>query len=329
MLIVCGISTAAESKDRLIPFDEVFVSVETNDWMRAGKPHFNVSVRLHRRRTEPMESTAIDVECFEFASPRRMMPDQDLKAFFDVSAFARQGQSKRIETVTPTYNGDEKTVFEGVSVDGKMVVRIVRGGEKVEFALQEAEDVKKALAEAKAGEAWFKKLLSAEVPPAPTPTVRPPKSGGYQLRSKLGEVPRRRGLGFEISVAAYFLMDQQFYYTEHGVRFVSSDGTEASMSGEWVEHLLAKVSEALGSIASAKPYSFKSDKNDAPEYTVTADPATQEADVVVTPSNSPSPWRGRFERVELAQIEKLTDAAKQRTKWFEEHESLFFARPPK
>ena len=314
----------------LIPFDEFYVSVETNDWRarREEGVSLNVSVRVSRSAENPEGSISVDVNCFEFEAGQRMLPDADIEAFLAAGDAAREGEAFRDVVTTKTYRGDKETIYEVVEVEGKKMIRMSRGEGRAEFLPAEAVKVREALARARAGEAWFKKLLSDDEMPVPIDGARPPQAKGYYLDSSVGTVSGR-GIGYEISVAANSFRSAPRYHVNHQLCLYSPEGRlNGSLSGVWVAGLLQKVSAALDAAVAGKAYSFKSGEDEGRAYTVTANLKTKEADVVLIPGEffkGRDAERGFFGVAQLAEIRKLIDDCDDRIKWFQANEHLFFA----
>ena len=92
------------------------------------------------------------------------------------------------------------TVFETVEETGYSTIRVSRAKADAYFADTEAEKVKAAVREARAGEAWFKKLMKAEDLPKETADAKPPSSSSYSLHTTVGQVDCG-GIVYEISVS--------------------------------------------------------------------------------------------------------------------------------
>ena len=107
------------------------------------------------------------------------------------------------------------------------------------------------------------------------------------------------------------------------------------MSGTWVKELFQRISLALEAIEKGKDYSFDSDveddglKNDSAwvRYIVIANSVTKEADVEVIPRGDPV-LNGHFGQEQFKAIQHLIKRCEKRKKWFEDHEDIFFSRPP-
>ncbi len=315
----------------LIPFNNFFVSVETKDWLnqREEGARLNVTVRVSRSAEEPKGSTSIDVDCYEFEAGQRMLSDADIKAFLAAGDAAQKDKEFREVVTTKTYRGDKETTYEVVDVSGKKLIRMSRGEEKAEFLPREAVKVRKALAQARSGEAWYKKLLHDDAMPTPIEKARAPQSIGYFLNTPIGTVSGR-GIGYEISVASHSFGKAPRYYVEHQLCLYSVDGElNGTLSGAWVAGLLKEISAALEAVDAGKPYSFKSEEDGGRSYSVTANLKTKEADVVLIPGKyfkNRDAERGFFGHVQLAEIRKLIEDCDQRIKWLQANENLFFIK---
>lgn len=316
---------------RLIPFDAFFVSVETNDWMnRSGEgDRLNVSVQVSRGAEKPNGSTSINVDCYEFDAHQRMLPNADLKAFLEAGNAAKDGKDYRMEVMTETFRGEQKSLYEVVLVDGKKMIRMSRGEEKAEFLPSEADNVRHALIQAKSGEAWFKKLLSDDKMPKANQEAKPPQANGYYLSSAIGTISGR-GISYEISVTSHSFGTAPEYDIEHKLCLYSADGElNGTLSGEWVAGLLQKISLALESTNAGRAYSFTSGEDEGRKYSVTANLDTKEADLILNPGTffkDRNAERGHFGASQLVEIRKLIAGCEERTKWFQSNEHLFFAQ---
>ena len=313
----------------LIPFDEFFVSVETNDWMnrRDEGTRLNVSVHVSRSAQEPNGSTSVEVDCFEFEAAQRMLPEADLKVFLAAGDAAQGGKEFRETVMTKTFRGEKETTYEVVEVDGKKMIRISRGEEKAEFLLVEAAKVRTALAQAKSGQAWFKKLLVDKTMPVPNEEARAPQAKGYYLNSSIGTVSGK-GIGYEVSVSSHSIRQAPIYNIGHTLCLYSVDGElNGTLGGGWVAGMLQRISSALEAVNAGRAYSFTSGEDDGRRYSVTANLQTQEADVILIPGNffkNRNSAKGSFGSAQLAGIRKLIDGCDERIKWFQANEHLFF-----
>lgn len=313
----------------LIPFDEFFVSVETNDWMnrRDEGTRLHVSVHVSRSAEEPNGSTSVEVNCFQFEAAQRMLPDEDLKAFLAAGDAAQGGKEFRDAVMTKTFRGEKETTYEVVEVDGKKMIRISRGEEQAEFLPVEAAKVRDALAQAKSGQAWFRKLLVDKTMPVPDEEASPPKAKVYYLSSSIGTVSGE-GIGYEVSVASHSRTEAPQYSIQHTLCLYSGDGElNGTLGGDWVAGLLQKIALALEAVNSGSAYTFTSGEKEGRRYSVTANLATKEADVSLNPGEffkNRNAEKGSFGQAQLADIRKLIDGCDERIKWFKGNERLFF-----
>jgi hypothetical protein len=313
----------------LIPINGFYVSVETNDWMhrRGEGARLNVSVSVSRSAENPNGSTSVEVHCFEFEATQRMLPDADLEAFMATGDAAQKGEAFRQTVMTKTFRGEKETTYEVVEVDGKKMIRMSRGEEKAEFMPAEATKVRAALAEARAGQAWFKKLLADKTMPVPNEEARPPQTEGYYLDSAIGTVSGK-GIGYEVSVASHSRTAAPQYRIKHTICLYSEEGkVNGTLSGDWVAGLLQKIASALEAVNAGNAYTFTSGEKDGRRYSVTANPNTKAADVILNPGDffkNRKAEKGSFGQAQLADIRKLIDGCDERTKWFQANEHLFF-----
>lgn len=328
---VIMIANVVYCDDRLIPFDDYYISVETNDWMnrRDGMNSLNVTVKISRSAKVSIGSTSIEVNCLEFPAGKTMFLKEDLKLFFDAGAAAVKGEKYRKETLTSTLYGDEITVFETVDSNGGKMIRVNRAGKEALFALSEIVNVKEALVQAQVGKAWFDNLLIAEELPKKMPRAKPPVADSYFLISKLGEISGR-GIGYRVSVFSNSVGKEQKYYLRHQLSFLNpSGGGMGSSGGQWVAGLLQEVSSALEAIEKGREYSFESGLEKGRKYTVVANLDTAEADVILFLGDffkKGAVVKGHYGKEDLVAIEQLIKGHEARMKWFEKHENLFFTR---
>jgi hypothetical protein len=315
-------------QQKLIPYNQVFVSVNTKPLIdRKNKgSKLNVSVRMSKGSEGAEDSASVDVDCYDFSSEKRMMPEKDLEAFFEMGKAALAGEKARKEVLTETFRGEVTTVYEVAEADNGKIIRMTRGDESADFPPEEAERVRAALTEAEIGRAWYEKILTATELPAETPDARPPRSDGYYLDSQIGEVSGR-GISYEVSISANGMLGNHTYEISHGLLLYTDGRMTGSMSGGWVEALLLKVTLALDAAKDGRNFSFKSGEDDGRSYTVKANPATKEADLELNLSDffkDREPRKAHFGVAQLEEIRRLIDEYEVRQKWFEDNEGLFF-----
>jgi hypothetical protein len=313
----------------LIPFNAFHVSVETNDWMdrRNEGDRLHVSVSVSRSAEEPNGSTSVEVNCFEFEAAQRMLPDTDLEVFMAAGDAAQDGKEFRKSVKTKTFRGEKETIYEVVEVDGKKMIRIRRGEEQAEFLPGEAAKVRAALAQARAGQTWFRKLLVEETMPVPNEEARAPQAKGYYLDSSIGTVSGK-GIGYEVSVNSYSRTEDPQYTIGHTLCLYSGDGElNGTLGGDWVAGLLQKIALALEAVEAGHAYTFTSGDEEGRRYSVTANHNTKEADVSLNPGEffkNRNAEKGSFGKAQLADIRKLIADCDARIKWFQTNEHLFF-----
>lgn len=314
----------------MIPFDELYISVETNDWRnrKGEEARLSVAVSVSRSAEAPHGSTSVEVDCFEFESTRRMLPEADLKMFLAAGDAAQKGENFREAVMTKTFRGEKETTYEVVEVDGKKMIRVSRGEERAEFLPGEAAKVRVALVEARAGQAWFEKLLADHTMPVPNEQARPPRAEGYYVDSAIGTVSGK-GIGYEVSVASHSRTEVPQYHIGHTLCLYSEEGElNGTLSGNWVAGLLQKVASALEAVNAGNAYNFTSGEDEGRRYSVTANLTTKKADVSLSPGNffkGRNAEKGAFGQAQLADIRRLIDGCEDRIKWFQANEHLFFA----
>ena len=319
--------------DRLVPFDDFYISVDTN-W-RAAKggegEALQVNVRVHRSEENPGGSVDTEVSCSAFDSEEEEFSESDLKTFFEAFAAARNGDEFRKEIVSRNvFGGAVKTRFETDLAGTKPILRVGRGKVEVYFSLEEAENTKEALTLAKAAEEWYKKLLIAKERPEIAPAAHPPPADGMFLSSTVGRVPGG-GFAFEIGVRNWGRLANDFEI-EYGL---GSESPGWWTAGDWVETLTSTIAEALEAGKAGRPFAHESGSGRNRKENavfVTVDPATGKAEVMIRfgeglLGDEPVHF-GTFGETELAGLRQLEAEAEDRKKWFEEHKSLFFVPPP-
>ncbi len=256
-----------------------------------------------------------------------MLPEADLKLFLAAGDAAQGGEEFRKAVMTKTFRGEKETTYEVVEVDEKKMIRISRGEEQAEFLPGEAAKVRAALALARSGQAWFRKLLADETVPVPNEEARPPQASGFYLDSAIGTVSGK-GIGYEVSVASLSRTEAPEYSIKHTLCLYSEDGQlNGTLSGNWVAGLLQKIASALEAVNAGNAYTFNSGEKEGRRYSVTANLNTKEADVSLNPGDffkNRNAEKGSFGQAQLADIRKLIDGCDERIKWFEANEHLFF-----
>ncbi len=321
-LLLAAAARAAE--DRLIPFDDFLIQVAVKDPAKRERPKVEVTVRVERNAFERISGTAIEVTCPEL-EPRspRLGPD-DVAALMAACAAAMSGQEYRQEV-------RQKTVYEVVTVGEGKCVRMRRDKE-VLLGPQEVAWLKEMLAQAVAAEAWYKMLLTAQTLPVKTRAAHPPQASYHYLRSKVGEV-RGKGLVLvNVVIREHSEFDHQ---QEYGVSIgLHLDDHISTARGPWVQRLMGQVELALEAVGKQQAFAYESPPERAFEgtgkFTVTANLATQQAEVGIGPKLSMDLWefsgpvQGSFGVAQLAAIRELAARAEAQAKWFTEHEAWFF-----
>jgi hypothetical protein len=258
-----------------------------------------------------------------------MLLDEDLEAFYQASDAALKRRAFRKEIETMTLRGKTTTIYETVEDNGYSTIRVKRSDEVAHFADTEAAKVKDALREARAGEAWFKKLLTAEELPVQTASARPPVSSGFSCASSLGQI-ECGGFNCEISVRSNsFAKEKRSYEVQHQLQVVDSEGKlKAGFSGQAVDRLFEEISEAMALVEKNKDYASESEDEKRYPFTVTAKSKSRLVKVVWLPSerfNDRTPIRGQLDRMKLVLIQDLIEAANARQQWLKNNEGLFYS----
>lgn len=316
----------------VLPEMDFFISVDTNDWLERprGKTGLNVSLRFSSaNQPGGEEESAINVSCYEFPDDCRELGQPEMNLFHTVCEEAGKKQAKRERWMSKGFRGEVETIFESTEEKGEWVAKVTRRGATAVFDPAESARLKAALAEAKAGAAWFKLLRKADKLPEKTAQAHPPKSDGYYLSSSVGTVDGGE-MDYEVSLRAMSHGGKTTYHTENTLTIGGS-----TTSGGWVDKALDKISEAAAAAKAGKDFTYESPddehKGEDTFYTITANLQTGKGDVLLVPGKffkSNKVWKGSYGVDEVKQIQKLKADAKVRQKWFEENESLFFKRPP-
>ena len=356
------LAAAAGAEERLIPFDDFLISANLNGPPERESKKLRVSVMVRRMADDPKPRSITSVDCPVLVSWHRLLNRDDQAALVAAGAAALSGQEFRQECGART----TKTVYEVVTVDGAKRVRLRTGGapsyaakeadklKEVLFTPEEAVRLKDTLAEAEAAEAWYKLLLTETQMPVKTAAAHPPLASGYELISKVGEVCgeiRNAGLGYEATVYHFNLDQKRQHDVWHGLQFryygESFYSTKycvdymGNTEPDWIKPMMDQVALALEAVGKQQAFTFKSPPgsmgahgatNDTNyKYTVTANLATQQADVRFIPGYPIGLYGGTHEGgsfgvAQLAAIRELNARVDAREKWCTEHEAWFFER---
>src|SRR5205809_511536 len=290
-----------------IPFPEFYVSVQTNDFLnRPGKKTaLSVSVQVGRFHDNPQGRIDIDVNCYEFDAGIRGFDDQDRRVFLQATSAAKEGKKFATTIVSPALTPRQiETRFESTQVNGAWLVRVIRGEQAAVFQPEEGERLAKALDEARAGEAWFQSLLRDPISPKPNQERHPPRSRGYYVDSKIGEVDGG-DLTYQVALSCTSFRELPTYSTQHGISFRKNGERIGFMAGKWVESLLQQISQGLDSLDQNADYSFIPDDR---RYKVEANRQNGEVDVTIARGDfftDRTPVIGHFGRAQLQQIGTL------------------------
>ena len=330
------LSAAPGAEERLIPFDEFFISVAF-----VVTPKLEVAVQVQRGGDEPQGRTGIAlVSPTSLHSKGALEPDEvaSLVAACDAALNAR-AYHKEI------WHGNEKWVYETVKVDDH--TRVSVGG--VVFEWYETLKLKEALVQATVAEAWFKKLLTERTLPAQTAVARPLRVRSPNLNFKVGEVSGD-GLTYAVALKQSSSNPSQQYQVQQVVNFKRPGGYQGNMYGVyggWIGAMMEQVALALDAVQRKKDFTYEAPPDAAEgrygKFSVTANLTTQKADVVIDMSrpfekpntsgiilmprhlNEEKPLvQGSFAVRDLAAIRKLTTQGEAWAKWFAEHEAWFF-----
>lgn len=306
---------------KLLPFDDFYVSVETNNWMYRieGRDGLRVTVSVMRNSEFPQGRTSVKVNCRRF--PNYSFLEEDLKVFYEASEAAHAGECFTKAIMSQTYKGKRETRFETIEEDGTWMIKVTHAGRNAVFAANEASKVREAMKQARSGEEWFKKLLIADELQEHTVNAKPPKSRGYSLSSELGRVSGG-DISYVVLVSARSFSPEPQYRIEHQLAFMSNGKFTMYVTGGNVKTLLSKISEALDAIEEGVQYPINYDAKDETNYPVVANHQTKEADL--TWSHKGTVTKGHFGRQQLEAIQGLIEDYESRKKWFQDHERLFY-----
>jgi hypothetical protein len=312
----------------VIPFPDVYVAVETSDFLHRenGKHGLSVTVHMSQGNQSKGPRTSIDVNSFDLSAGVRAFDEVDRKILLEVFHAAKDGRELTSTITSPAFTPRQiQTTFASVQVDGTWSVRVTRGKETVLFDPDEGSRLRSALEDAHAGQAWFDHLLSGEVAPEPSAEIHPPHARGYYLVSKMGEVDVR-GFIYSISLNRDRHRNDNEYYAAQTVEFGTNGEISGTMGGPW-SGLLEQVANGLAALNRDEPYAFVAEDR---KYRVEANRETKQVDVTIARSeffNDRTPLIGHFGAAELEKINGLLGEVTNREAWFKEHESLFFEHP--
>lgn len=319
--LLATLSTLAE---RIIPGENLSVTIYTHGDFRNHDEDFQMKVKLHAYRNpqaQPQVTTSIETFCNGFTKPGTPLNPAELEALLAAGDAAEKRQEFQKTVVT----GDLQTRIEVVKINQSRKIFILRNNENVGIWQSEIRKVRQALLEAEAGEAWFKKILLAEKLPDPTPDARPPRANRHFLTLPIGSTTCR-GFEHQVQIRNWDSIGTT-YKVEHSMSLFSADGFLQNIStGFWVADLLNEVSNALKSIDAGKKFEFISPPDALVRFSVTANLVTKEADVVLHPSHFTRNRirKGHYTNAHLKKINTLIKSCDARIKWHQAHEHLFF-----
>lgn len=361
LLLVMVLGAAAiRAEERLIPFDDFLISADLNGPPERESKKLRVSVQVRRMAEDPKLLASIHVDCPELRPWFSLLEPVDTAALVAAGTAALKGLDYRQECDVRM----PKSIYEVVTVEGGKRVRMRPGGappysakeadklKEVLFTPEEAVRLKETLAEAAAAQAWYKMLLTARSMPAQTAAAHPPQASGYCLISKVGVVCgdiRKEGLCYEATVY-HFNTDQkrqhevwhglQFhYYGDHRWNALNYGEHTDSTARSWIKPMMDQVALALEAVAKQQAFIFESPpgfmgafgaSNDTThKFTMTANLATQQADVKFIPGYpcglmGGTHAGGSFDVAQLAAIRELNAEVVAREQWCAEHEGWFF-----
>jgi len=256
-IAIIFLATLSQARAELIPFPEFYVSVETNDFLGKdrAKNALSVTVRVAKDSENNRGRTSVDVNCYQFSAGVRGFDENDRKMFLATCLAAKEGREFASTIVSPAITPRHiETTFESRQVDGAWRVRVIREKEVALFDPEEGDRLRTALDEARAGEVWFQSLLTGETLPEPTEQSHPPRSAGYYVVSKIGEVDAR-GFIYRVSLNCDSFGGDVTYHAGHTIEFGRGGSDWGSMGGSWPE-LLQNVSAAFEALKQNLEYNF-------------------------------------------------------------------------
>ncbi len=322
-LPAAGVS-AAGAEERLIPFDEFFLSVPVTG--RLNFDGLQLAVQMRRGVNEPVGRTGIEVVRSRVSLPDRTLTAEELAALMEALNAALKAQPYRREVP----RGLDKSVFETAKVDDHTRVRMHRPDEgEVLFEPEETIKLKLALEQALVAEAWLKKLLTERTLPVQTAEAHPPKGPSPYLKSEVGKVSGE-GLTYEVALSNLPPPQAPEFRVEQGLSFYTPRGIFYSKRGEKVKRMMEHVALALDAVGRKEAFTFDAmqdgDEGERGEFTVTANLETHKADVVIDPGRAfgrHAPALGSFAVAQTAAIRKLLAQGDAWQKWLTEHEVWF------
>lgn len=325
LFLFAFLSAAAGAEQRLIPFDEFYLSVPVTEV--PNPKGLEVTVWLKRQVSETLGISGISVYGSALPSPDKSLDPDDQTALMEACAAALKGQDFRKEVLLKSLCiPDLKTVYEVVTVEGRKRVRIGRGG-VVFLDPEEGTRLKEALARAVVAETWYMQLLRARTLPVKTAAAHPPKAAGYHFSAEVGKVSGE-GLVYELVFNHDYLQPKAQSQIMGELYYKTPRGLPSPSCRDWVERMMDQVVLALNAVEKKQAFVFESPPDGTEiSFSVTANLAKQRADMVFNPGSylgEPSPGKGSFGLAQLASIHDIRargDACKQ---WLAEHESWFF-----
>lgn len=324
-LLAAAVTAAPGAEERLIPFDEFYLSVPVT-----GKLNFDglrVAVQMRRGVNEPVGRTGIEVVRSFISAPDHTLTAEELAALTEALNAALKEQPYRREVPRGKY----QSVFETVKMNDHTGVRMHR--QEAGLTLVEPEvtlKLKLALEQAAVTEAWLKKLLTERTLPVPTAAAHPPKAPAPFLKSEVGTVSGE-GLTYEVTLSNLNSPTVPEFRVHHGLSFSSPRELSISGFGEWVRRMMEGVALALDAVGRKEAFTCEALPDGLQghrgKYTVTANLAAQKADVVVDVrvdyGDEEPLLPGSFAVSQLAAIRKLTAQGDAWQKWLTEHAGWF------
>ena len=326
ILTLCMFATIGKCDDRLIPFDDFFISMETNGARNHNRGFSSLYVMLfvERSKSIPKGRITSEVLCFQFENNKQNFTAKDIELLMEACVAAKRGE-EFMQLSIDAENGN--TVFESIKRGHLWLVQVNRGDKVVFFDSAEGAKVKKAIREVDIGEAWFERLLTIKKVWPPGLDMRPPIVASLSFGSPAGIV-EGRGLIIEHSLLANFERGKTRYRVSRKLKLRHNATRSTSSNGGRVERFLEDIEKVLESSKKGEALEIDSLK-DRLKYTIKTNLFKKEADVVILDSvlRKKRSLTAHFDQEDLIEIKKINKAYEAKKQWFEKHEALFLTHP--
>ena len=316
-------ATIGKCDDRLIPFDDFFISMETNGARNHNRGFSSLYVMLfvERSKSIPKGRISSEILCLQFENNKQRFTARDIEVLTMGCLAAGRGEEFMQLSIDTGYG---HTVFETVKRGDLWVVQVNRGDKVVFFNHTEGEKVRKALREVDIGEAWYEKLLTDKKMPQPEQDLRAPMVASLRFKSPVGLV-EGRGLVIEHSLSVNIDRGEARYGVSRKLRLRHNANGFTSSNGRGVERFLENIAKVLESSKKGEALEIDSSKGGL-KYTVKTNLVKKGADVVLLDRFliKNRPRTVHFDQEDLIEIKKINTAYEARKQWFKKHEAWFF-----